>query len=163
MAAHFAYMVSVAPCPSKRWAGSPILVVEDNAEDFLALSRALRKHAVPNPVVHCHNGQQALDYLQGHGRHPAWPTALPVLVLLDLNMPGLDGRDVLRALQLDAALHVIPVVVFTSSSNAHDVDDCYRLGANSFLTKPLSYTALEEKVGLLAHYWLHASELPHPA
>lgn len=156
-------MVSVVPYLSTRWAGSPILVVEDNAEDFLALSRALRKHAVPNLVVHCHNGEQALDYLQGHGQHPAWPTALPVLVLLDLNMPGLDGRDVLRALQLDKTLHVIPVIVFTSSSSTRDVDECYRLGANSFLTKPLSYSALEEKIGLLTHYWLNASELPHAA
>lgn len=156
-------MVSVVTQPGKRRAGSPILVVEDNAEDFLALSRALRKHAVLNPVVHCHNGEQALEYLQGHGRHPAWPTALPVLVLLDLNMPGLDGRDVLRALQLDEALHVIPVIIFTSSASARDVDECYLLGANSFLTKPLSYPALEEKVGVLAHYWLATSELPHPA
>lgn len=154
-------MVSVATPPGHRWAGGPILVVEDNAEDFLALSRALRKHAVPNPVVHCHNGEQALEYLHGHGRHAAWPTALPVLILLDLNMPGLDGRDVLRALQLDTVLRVIPVIVFTSSASTRDVDDCYQLGANSFLTKPLSYSALEEKIGLLAHYWLATAELPH--
>jgi CheY-like chemotaxis protein len=156
-------MVSVVTQPGKRWAGSPILVVEDNAEDFLALSRALRKHAVPNPVVHCHNGEQALEYLQGYGRHPAWPTALPVLVLLDLNMPGLDGRDVLRALQFDQALHTIPVIVFTSSNSVLDVEECYQLGANSFLTKPLSYADLEEKIGIMARYWLNTAELFHPA
>ncbi len=156
-------MVSVVTHPGKRWAGGPILVVEDNAEDFLALSRALRKHAIPNPVVHCQNGEQALEYLQGYGQHPAWPTALPVFVLLDLNMPGLDGRDVLRALQADEALHVIPVIVFTTSASALDIADCYRLGANSFLTKPLAYDALEKKIGVLAHYWLDTSELPHLA
>ena len=144
-------------------AHAPILVVEDNPEDFAALSRALRKHAVPNPVVHCPNGEQALDYLQSHGRHPDWPPALPLFVLLDLNMPGLDGRDVLGALKRDAALSAIPVIVFTSSANTRDVEECYRLGANSYLTKPLAYSALEERVGLLARYWLDASELPHPA
>lgn len=141
----------------------PILVVEDNAEDFMALRRAFRKHAVPNPLVHCTNGEQALEYLQGLGQHPAWPAALPVLVLLDLNMPGLDGRDVLGALQFDAALHTIPVIMFTTSGLARDVADCYRLGANGYLTKPLSYSELEEKVGLLTHYWLAVSELPHSA
>jgi CheY-like chemotaxis protein len=156
-------MASAACYPGQRRGSDPILVVEDNPEDFLALQRALRKHAVPNPVVHCENGEQALEYLQGYGQHPAWPAALPVLVLLDLNMPGLDGRDVLAALQLDAALHPIPVVVFTTSDNARDVADCYRLGANSYLTKPLAYSLLEEKIGLLTHYWLDASELPHPA
>ena len=149
--------------PGQRRGEDPILVVEDNAEDFLALRRAFRKHAVLNPVVHCENGEQALEYLQGLGRHPAWPAALPVLVLLDLNMPGLDGRDVLGALQFDKALRAIPVIVFTTSGLARDVTDCYRLGANSYLTKPLNYSELEEKVGLLAHYWLDVSELPHPA
>lgn len=146
-----------------RRSSDPILVVEDNAEDYMALRRAFRKHAVRNPVVHCQTGEQALEYLQGLGQHPAWPAALPVLVLLDLNMPGLDGRDVLGALQFDAALHSIPVVVLTTSAQARDVADCYRLGANSYLTKPLSYGELEEKIGLLTHYWLAVSELPHPA
>lgn len=153
-------MVLAIPPAAWRRGSAAILVVEDSAEDFLALRRALRKHAVPNPVVHCQNGEQALDYLQGQGRPPA---SLPALVLLDLNMPGLDGRDVLRALQCDAVLHSIPVIMLATSANAHDVADCYRLGANSYLTKPLTYSALEEKVGRLAHYWLAVSELPHPA
>ncbi|RZK91696.1 MAG: response regulator [Hymenobacter sp.] len=156
-------MALAVPASGQRRGDVPILVVEDNAEDFMALRRAFRKHAVPNPVVHCQNGEQALEYLQGRGRHPAWPAALPVLVLLDLNMPGLDGRDVLRALQFDAALHTIPVIMLTTSAQARDVTDCYRLGANSYLTKPLSYGELEEKIGSLTHYWLAVSELPHPA
>ncbi|GAA4003783.1 response regulator [Hymenobacter fastidiosus] len=141
---------------------APILVVEDNLEDFTALSRAFRKHTVPNAVVRCADGEQALEYLRGHGRHPAWPAVLPAFVLLDLNMPGLDGRDVLGALKLDPVLRAIPIVVFTTSANVRDVEECYRLGANSYLTKPMGYSALEEKVGLLARYWLDASELPHP-
>jgi CheY-like chemotaxis protein len=139
---------------------TPILVVEDSLEDFTALSRAFRKNAVSNPVLRCEDGEQALEYLQGHGKHPAWPSLMPAFVLLDLNMPGLDGRDVLSVLKRDTALHAIPVIVFTTSSNSRDIEECYRLGANSYLTKPISYSALEEKVGLIASYWLNASELP---
>ena len=65
----------------------PILVVEDSVEDFTALSRAFRKNAVPNPVLRCEDGDQALEYLKGYGKHPDWPSQLPVIILLDLNMP----------------------------------------------------------------------------
>jgi CheY-like chemotaxis protein len=139
---------------------APLLVVEDSPEDFEALRRALGKHAVPNPVVHCPGGEQALNYLLGQGRHPAWPAALPELILLDLNMPGLDGRDVLKALKQDPVLRIIPVVIFTTSANARDVEECYRLGANGYFTKPLAYRDLENKVGLLMQYWLNNCELP---
>jgi CheY-like chemotaxis protein len=67
---------------------------------------------------------------------------------------------VLGVLKRDAALNSIPVIVFTSSSNSRDIEECYRLGANSYLTKPIAYSALEEKIGLLTSYWLGASELP---
>ncbi|UOQ78248.1 response regulator [Hymenobacter sp. 5516J-16] len=138
----------------------PILIVEDSAEDFTALGRAFRKHALQNPVLRCEDGEQALDYLQGQGRKIGWPQTLPAIILLDLNMPGLDGRDVLGAIKGDPSLHSIPVVIFTTSANAKDVATCYQLGANSYLTKPLAYAELEEKVRLIVHYWLEASELP---
>lgn len=138
----------------------PILVVEDSAEDFLALNRAFRKHALPNPVLRCADGDEALDYLRGYGKNPAWPAGLPALVLLDLNMPGTDGREVLGNVKQDPLLHQIPVVIFSTSSNSRDIEDCYRLGANSYLTKPVSYTDLEEKIRVTMKYWLEASELP---
>ncbi len=138
----------------------PVLVVEDSAEDFLALGRAFRKHALPNPVLRCADGDEALEYLRGYGKHPDWPQNLPALVLLDLNMPGTDGRDVLGALKLDPRLHNIPVVIFSTSSSHRDIEDCYRLGANSYLTKPVSYTELEEKIRITMKYWLETSELP---
>ncbi|MGI4862682.1 MAG: response regulator [Janthinobacterium lividum] len=139
---------------------SPVLVVEDSAEDFLALGRAFRKHALQNPVLRCVDGDQALEYLRGYGKHPAWPKTLPAIVLLDLNMPGTDGRDVLDIVKHDPRLHNIPVIIFSTSSNSRDIEDCYRLGANSYLTKPVSYTELEEKIRLTIQYWLGASELP---
>ena len=138
----------------------PILVVEDSIEDFTALSRAFQKNAVPNPVMRCEDGDQALEYLKGYGKHPDWPNILPVIILLDLNMPGTDGRAVLDQLKQDPALQAIPVIVFTTSSNSRDIAECYRLGANSYLTKPVEYAALEEKVRLIIRYWLDASELP---
>ena len=145
--------INPAPLP-------PILVVEDSAEDFTALSRAFRKYALRYPVLRCEDGDQALEYLQGGGKHTGWPKVLPAIVLLDLNLPGTDGRTVLQLLKQDPALHTIPIIIFTTSANARDVSECYRSGANSYLTKPLEYAALEDKVRLIVRYWLEASELP---
>lgn len=137
----------------------PVLVVEDSAEDFMALGRAFRKHALHNPVLRCTDGDQALEYLQGYGKHPAWPKSLPAIVLLDLNMPGTDGRAVLAVLKQDPRLRSIPIIIFSTSSNTRDIDDCYRMGANSYLTKPIAYADLEERIRLIIDYWLDASEL----
>ena len=139
----------------------PLLVVEDSAEDFTALSRVFRKLGLPNPVVRCEDGDQALTYLQGHGQAVGWPAALPALVLLDLNLPGTDGRTVLETLKKDPRLQALPVVVFSTSSSTRDVEHCYQLGANGYLTKPIQYTALEAKLKVALQYWLEASELPH--
>ena len=138
----------------------PILVVEDSAEDFTALGRAFRKHALPNPVLRCEDGDQALEYLQGYGKHAAWPSQLPAFVLLDLNLPGTDGRTVLSTLKQDPHLQSIPVIILSTSTNTRDIEDCYRLGANSYLTKPIEFSALEEKTAALVRYWLSTAELP---
>ena len=135
-------------------------MVEDNAEDFTALSRVFRKLGLPNPVVRCEDGDQALAYLQGHGSTAGWPAALPALVLLDLNLPGTDGRTVLATLKQDPKLQALPVVVLSTSSSTRDVERCYQLGANGYLTKPIQYAALEAKLRLTMQYWLEASELP---
>jgi len=139
----------------------PILVVEDSAEDFTALGRAFRKNALQNPVLRCEDGDQALTYLQGYGKAVGWPAGLPAIVLLDLNLPGTDGRTVLATLKRDPVLHTIPVIVFSTSSSLRDIEECYQLGANSYLTKPIEYAALEEKIRATITYWLSASELPH--
>ncbi|OON68437.1 response regulator [Hymenobacter sp. CRA2] len=138
----------------------PILVVEDSVEDFTALGRAFRKQALPNPLLRCEDGDQALEYLQGYGKHAGWPKELPAFVLLDLNLPGTDGRTVLGILKKDPQLQSIPVIIFSTSTNSRDIEECYRLGANSYLTKPIEYSVLEEKTQLLVRYWLNTAELP---
>lgn len=138
-----------------------ILVVEDSIEDFTALGRVFRKQAIQNPVLRCEDGDQALQYLQGYGKHLGWPQGLPAIILLDLNLPGTDGRTVLEILKQDPYLQSIPVIILSTSSNARDIDDCYRLGANSYMTKPIEYAVLEEKVCLIIHYWLKTAELPY--
>jgi CheY-like chemotaxis protein len=138
----------------------PVLVVEDSPEDFMALGRAFRKHSLQHPLLRCEDGDQALAYLQGYGLLPEWPLTLPAIVLLDLNMPGTDGRTVLDTLKQDPRLASIPVIIFTTSSNSKDIEECYRLGANSYMTKPVNYPGLEEKVRLIVQYWLETSELP---
>jgi CheY-like chemotaxis protein len=138
----------------------PVLVVEDSTEDFTALGRAFRKHALQNPVLRCEDGDQALSYLQGYGKAVGWPATLPAIILLDLNLPGTDGRSVLKTLKQDPLLNAIPVIIFSTSSNVRDIQDCYRLGANSYLTKPIDYATLEEKIRQTITYWLGTSELP---
>ena len=140
----------------------PVLVIEDSIEDFTALGRAFRKHGLKNPVLRCEDGDQALEYLQGYGTISQWPSGLPAIILLDLNMPGTDGRTVLKTLKQDPQLFKIPVIIFTTSSNNEDIEECYRLGANSYVTKPINYSALEEKVRLIVRYWLEFNELPSP-
>ena len=140
----------------------PVLVIEDSNEDFTALGRAFRKHGLRNPVLRCEDGDQALEYLQGYGTSSQWPSDLPAIILLDLNMPGTDGRTVLKTLKQDPKLFKIPVIIFTTSSNNEDIEECYRLGANSYVTKPINYSALEEKVRLIVRYWLEFNELPSP-
>lgn len=137
-----------------------MLIVEDSTEDFTALSRAFLKHALQNPMLRCEDGDQALDYLLGFGNRSEWPAALPAIILLDLNMPGTDGRTVLGTLKGNPRLNHIPVIVLTTSSNLKDINECYRLGANSYITKPVDYFALEDKVRLIIRYWLESNELP---
>lgn len=137
----------------------PILIIEDSAEDYVALGRAFRKHALHNPVLRCADGDQALEYLKSYGKHPNWPKSLPAIILLDLNMPGTDGRAVLAEVKQDPHLRNIPVIIFSTSASARDIDDCYRMGANSYVTKPISYTELEAKIRLIVEYWLETAEL----
>ena len=149
--------VSAEPPVDDAPGGAPavLLLVEDSPEDAEAMRRAFRRCGVPSSrVVHCHTVEEVLDYLERRGPHAERDDVqLPRLMILDLNMPGLDGKDMLRRLKGSEDWRAMPVVVFTSSARADDVEACYRLGANSYVTKPQTWEELVELAEKTKHYW----------
>src|SRR5215207_6278628 len=113
---------------------APILLVEDSPEDCTATVRALQRSGLKNTIIHCATGDDALDYLYERGAY-AEPgkAARPSLILLDLNLPGTDGREVLEQVKSDELLRQIPVVVLTTSVDDRDIKSCYKAGANSYM------------------------------
>ena len=138
-----------------------ILIVEDSDEHFEAVRRAFRKTAIDNPVHRCADGDEALDYLFRRGAYAKPDTApRPAVVLLDLNLPGTDGRDVLEQLKADPELRILPVIVLTTSSHPGDIELCYRTGASSYIIKPLRFDEFLRTVETLKSYWLQTVALP---
>jgi two-component system response regulator len=144
-----------------------ILLVEDNANDEFLTLRALKKCNLANDVVVCRDGAEALEYLFGAGRAATENTQdgneLPIVVLLDLKLPKVDGMEVLRRIRETEATRLLPVVILTSSNEEKDVLDGYRLGSNSFVQKPVDFTRFVEAVGQLGVYWLMLNEPVPPA
>ncbi len=138
-----------------------ILLVEDNPDDYEATSRSLKKNHFVNPVHWCKSGADALDYLQHKGVYSQDSEArLPDLMLLDLNMAGIDGREVLKIVKSDENLKRIPVVILTTSVDSHDVDQCYVLGANTYIQKPVSFEGLTQAIAAMKDYWFGIAVLP---
>ena len=136
-----------------------IMIVEDSDDDYEATERALRKDGrLRNPLIRFECAEQAIKYLEREGEYAAAPR--PSIVLLDLNMPGVGGHAVLRRIKLDEALKFIPVIVLTTSDDRRDIDDCYREGANSYITKPVTLDGYLKAVRDLRDYWIHLSLLP---
>lgn len=138
-----------------------ILVVEDSDEHFEAVRRAFEKAGITNPVRRCGDGDEALDYLFRRGAYGE-PSAAPrpAVVLLDLNLPGTDGREVLDQLKADEALRVLPVVVLSTSSSQGDIELCYRTGASSYIVKPVRFDDFLKTVKNLKSYWFDTVALP---
>ena len=135
-------------------ANQPILVVEDSAEDFETTVRTFRKSGLDNPIIHCVDGDDALDYLYQRGEYSDANSApRPGFILLDLNLPGTDGREVLNEIKKDDRLKMIPVIVLTTSSYEEDIVGCYRDGANSYVQKPVDLEAFAEAVTLIKKFW----------
>jgi CheY-like chemotaxis protein len=140
-----------------------LLIVEDNDEDFEALSRALQRLGINNPVRRCRDGEECLATLADAGRSAdGVRSQQPGLILLDLNMPGTDGRDTLRLIKDDPRLKSIPVTILTTSSNRRDVEACYEWGANAYVLKPIDYDDLIESLRTVTDFWLRAVVLPPP-
>jgi two-component system, response regulator len=138
-----------------------ILLVEDNPDDEALTIRALKRNNIKNAVVVAHDGVEALDYLFGVRGHEGRDTSLlPQIVLLDLNLPKMDGLEVLRKIRGDERTKRLPVVILTSSKEDRDLLDGYELGANSYVRKPVDFTAFAEAVRQLGLYWLVLNEAP---
>jgi CheY-like chemotaxis protein len=138
-----------------------IMLVEDNADDEALTLRALRKNNIQNEVVVAHDGVEALDYLFGTGIYTERDTRTkPVVVLLDLKLPRVDGLEVLRRLRADARTRFIPVVVLTSSKEEQDLINSYRFGCNSYIRKPVDFVQFVDAVRQLGLYWLVLNEAP---
>ena len=136
-------------------------MAEDDADDRLLAHDALAECGLGEDLRFVENGEELLDYLLQRGKYNK-QTPRPGLILLDLNMPVKDGREVLQEIKTNAALRRIPVVVLTTSRADTDIDRIYNLGANSFITKPVRYEALVEVMRTIGEYWLETVELPAP-
>ena len=139
----------------------PILLVEDRPEDFEATQRAFRKSGLKNPLLRCEDGDEALDYLHRRGEYadPA-SSPRPGVILLDLNLPGTDGRQVLSEIKGNELLRDIPVVVLTTSADERDITACYRAGANSYIQKPVDIDGFMKAIERLNGYWFEVVILP---
>ena len=139
-----------------------ILLVEDNQDDYEATVRSLQKNHFMNPIQWCKSGQEALDYLYRKGDFTNnSDVKTPDLILLDLNMPGIDGRQVLQQLKADPEKCAIPVVILTTSKDSKDVDKCYEIGASTYIQKPVNFEGLTEAIGTMKDYWFGVAILPH--
>ncbi|PZV11128.1 MAG: two-component system response regulator [Leptolyngbya sp.] len=138
-----------------------LLVVEDSNEDFEAFQRFLRQSPLAIPVYRCLDGDQALEFLYHTDRYTDPESApRPGLVLLDLNLPGTDGREVLRRMKRDDDLKSVPVVIFTTSNNPKDIEACYQQGANSYIIKPMDFRLLKRTIHTLLEYWFDITMFP---
>jgi CheY-like chemotaxis protein len=135
-----------------------VLLVEDSAAEARLAREALRETAFPVRLHVASDGEQALDFLRRQGAYHDAPR--PHLVLLDLNLPRKDGREVLRDIKADDDLRSIPVVVLTTSQAASDIIRAYELHANCYIQKPLELDGFIEIVKSIQHYWLQMAELP---
>ena len=140
-----------------------ILLVEDNPDDEVLTLRAFRKNNIKNNVVVARDGVEALDYLFGTGAFSGRDMSVPpVVILLDLKLPKIDGLEVLRRLREDPRTHLTPVVVLTSSTEEQDLLTSYTYGANSYIRKPVDFANFTETVRQLGLYWLLMNEPPPP-
>lgn len=140
---------------------NPVLLVEDNPDDEALTLRALKAANLKNVVVVARDGAEALEYLFATGAYADRDTEqAPIAVLLDLQLPKIDGLEVLQRIRADERTKLLPVIVLTSSDEEKDLVDSYRFGANSYVQKPVEFAAFTEAVTQLGLYWLLLSTPP---
>ncbi len=138
-----------------------ILLVEDNPDDVELTLLSFQKHNIFNEVVVVRDGAEALDYLFSTGAYAKRDKSImPAVILLDLKLPKINGLEVLRRLRADERTKLLPVVILTSSKDEQDILNGYKLGANSYVRKPVDFTQFSEAVKQLGLYWLLVNEPP---
>ena len=139
-----------------------ILLVEDNPHDAELTIRELRKHHFANNLVHLPDGQEALDFLFATGKYAGScdSSSMPKIILLDIQMPKVNGMEVLKKIKSDERTKKIPVIILTSSNQHPDIHACYELGANSYIVKPLNFERFTESIRNLGYYWLLLNQAP---
>ena len=142
-----------------------ILICDDDEDDRMLTRQAREQAHVSNSLEFVEDGEQLLDYLYQRGAYAGetGKAPRPGLILLDLNMPKMDGRDALKVIKEDPTLRDIPVVVLSTSRLDQDIVRSYQLGVNSFISKPVTFTGLVEAMNVLGRYWLEIVELPPAA
>jgi CheY-like chemotaxis protein len=138
----------------------PILLAEDNPNDVELILTALSEARLVNEIAVTHDGEQALDYLYRRGPYAGRSSPQPAVILLDLKMPKIDGREVLRHIRADPELRAIPVVVLTSSREESDLAQSYQLGVNAYVVKPVDFEEFIAAVGRLGFFWALLNEPP---
>jgi CheY-like chemotaxis protein len=139
----------------------PIFVVDDSEDHVFLLNHAFQKAGILHPVQVANNGEDAIAYLEGTGRYSDWKEfPLPLTVLLDIKMPGMDGFDVLRWIRQQPGLKALRVAMLTSSDLGQEIKTAYELGANVFLTKPVDLARLVEMVKVVRAHWLEFAQTP---
>lgn len=137
-----------------------ILMADDDDDDFVLTQKALKESKLLNTLIRVSDGEELLDYLMRRGDYEGKETPRPGVILLDLNMPRKDGREALKEIKSDPELNDIPVVVFTTSKAEEDIYRSYKLGVNSFITKPVTFENLIDVMKALGKYWFEIVELP---
>lgn len=139
-----------------------ILLVEDNMNDAELTIRALKKNNLANELTHVRDGAEALDFIFAQGRYfDRKIDDIPNVIILDLKMPKVNGIEVLRRIKSDERTKKIPVVMLTSSKEDPDIQECYRLGANSYVVKPVEFSHFVKAITDLGLYWMILNQPPH--
>jgi CheY-like chemotaxis protein len=137
-----------------------ILLVEDDPKDIELTIEALGEHNLANEIAVARDGAEALDYMYCRGIFASRPEGNPIVILLDLKMPKVDGIQVLSQLKSDERLRSVPIVILTSSGETRDLDECYRLGVNAYVVKPVRFAEFIEAVKGIGVFWALINEPP---
>ena len=137
-----------------------ILIVEDNEDDFEATERSFRNAHFANPISWARSAPEALNFLHRDGGNADRLDPQAELILLDLNLPGMDGRQLLEVIKTEDGLKSIPVVILTTSNNDRDIERCYALGASTYIQKPVTFEGLSQAIQTMKEYWFGIALLP---